>query len=77
MYKVFVKISHPQAKNKVLVEGMFVPKTDTTDGEKIRTQCADFIRKNIICDEQDRAPATITVTYKKLECSFILVEDKG
>ena len=77
MYKVFIKISHPHAKNKVLVEGMFVPKKDTTDGAIIRTQCADFIRKNIVCDEQDRAEATIDVAYKKLKTSFILVEDKG
>lgn len=78
MYKVIVKISHPLAKNKVLVDGVFVPKSnDAVDGETIRRQCADFIRKNMTCDEQDRKEAIITVTYKKLATSFILVEDKG
>lgn len=77
MYRVLAKIKHPQAKNKVLLEGVFLPKEKTAEAKVIKEQCEGFIRAKVKCDEQDRSQLQIHITFKKINHDFFIVEDEG
>ena len=82
-YKINAIINHGSAPRKILMEGLFITKSDECTGIKIRIQCEEFIRKHVRIKaktkaekEQMRKELVIKITYKKLPDDFVVMEDK-
>ncbi|MDR2130998.1 MAG: hypothetical protein LBP56_07540 [Odoribacteraceae bacterium] len=75
--KVVVRLPKGAGGDKVLLEGLYLPKGRAVDAGKLKRECSDLIRGSISCnDEVIRDMCEIDVTYKAIENDFVVVEGK-
>ncbi len=75
-YRIKAVFEYP-GSNKILMDGMFVPKKGTCEPAKIKQQCQDFLLKQIKWSEDiDQSKLKITTSYTTIDCEFVVCEDK-
>lgn len=75
-YRAKAVFEYPGAQ-KILVEGMFVPKQRESTPAKIKEQCSAYLRKQVKWGEDiDPSKIKITVSYTTIDCDFVVCEDK-
>lgn len=75
-YRAKAVFEYPGAQ-KVLMEGMFIPKGKECAPAKIKEQCADNLRKQVKWDKGlDQSKLKVTVSYTTIDCDFVVCEDK-
>lgn len=75
-YRTKAVIEYPGIQ-KILFEGMFIPKADESSPAKIKEHCTDFLRKQIKWKgDIDPTKLKITITYTTINCDFVVCEDK-
>lgn len=75
-YRAKAVFEYPGAQ-KVLMEGMFIPKGKECAPAKIKEQCADYLRKRVKWDKElDQSKLKVTVSYTTIDCDFVVCEDK-
>lgn len=79
MYKVTATVSHPQAENAIVLNGLFVPKGSNTSMKKLERQVSSFIRTKLkVKNSPDVTPddLTIKIVAEPIKFDFQVVEDK-
>jgi hypothetical protein len=74
-YRVKAVYEYPGAE-KILMEGMFLPKGKESTPAEIKRQCADFLRANVKFhwdDEVDPSGLKLTLTYTAISSDFVVV----
>lgn len=77
--KYLVKVVvRPEGYNKVILEGMFVPKGYTCNANKIKKQCWEYLNANIAFKAKGIDPDKVEkeITVKAIQVDFMVVEDK-
>lgn len=77
--KYLVKvIIRPEGYNKIILEGMFVPKGFTCNANKIKKQCWEYLSANIGFKKNGIDPDKVEkeITIKAIPADFMVVEDK-
>lgn len=75
-YRAKAVFEYPGAQ-KILMEGMYIPKRGESAPAKIKEQCGDYLRKQIKWGEDiDPSKLKITVSYTTIDCDFVVCEDK-
>lgn len=75
LVKVIVR---PEGYNKIILEGMFVPRGYTCNANKIKKQCWEYLSANIDFKRNGINPDKVEkeITVKAIPADFMVVEDK-
>lgn len=77
--KYLVKVViRPEGYNKIILEGLFIPKGHTCNANKIKKQCWECLSANIAFKQHGIDPDKVEkeITVKAVPADFLIVEDK-
>lgn len=75
-YKVKAVFEYP-GSNKLLLEGIFIPKNEKCNPDKIKEQCKEYLIKQVKWGEGiDPEKIKIKISYTTMKPDFVVCEDK-